>query len=106
MRVHGTHACRPVELFNLEEKPRLGLAPSSRYDLPTYGSAKVHRDLRIPLIRYIESGVFVRGGRRPRSADARFGVSPWLTSSLMVFGSLSGLGSARAGLVFVGADLP
>ena len=26
-RIHGTHACRPVELFELEEKPRLLPAP-------------------------------------------------------------------------------
>ncbi|HET9060924.1 MAG TPA: hypothetical protein VFN61_13465 [Acidimicrobiales bacterium] len=47
MRVHGTHACRPVELINLEEKPRLIPAPSSRYDLPLYAKAKVHRDHHI-----------------------------------------------------------
>jgi hypothetical protein len=55
MRVHGTHACRPVELFNLEEKPRLGLAPTSRYDLPVYGSAKVHRDHHIETGRALYS---------------------------------------------------
>lgn len=55
MRVHGTHACRPVELFNLEEKPRLGLAPSSRYDLPIYARAKVHRDHHIECGRALYS---------------------------------------------------
>ncbi len=29
-RVHGTHACLPVQLFELEEKPRLLPAPSTR----------------------------------------------------------------------------
>ena len=55
MRVHGTHACRPVELFNLEEKPRLGLAPSSRYDVPIYAKAKVHRDHHIECGRALYS---------------------------------------------------
>jgi hypothetical protein len=55
MRVHGTHACRPVELFNLEEKPRLGLAPTSRYDLPIYARAKVHRDHHIECGRALYS---------------------------------------------------
>jgi hypothetical protein len=55
MRVHGTHACRPVELFNLEEKPRLGLAPTSRYDLPVYAKAKVHRDHHIECGRALYS---------------------------------------------------
>jgi len=47
IRVHGRHACRPIELFNLEKKPRLGLAPTSRYDLPIYARPKVHRDHHI-----------------------------------------------------------
>lgn len=55
MRVHGTHACRPVELFNLEERPRLGLAPTSRYDLPCYAKAKVHRDHHIETGRALYS---------------------------------------------------
>ncbi|MST32045.1 IS21 family transposase [Acidimicrobiaceae bacterium USS-CC1] len=55
MRVHGTHACRPVELFNLEEKPRLLLAPSARYDLPVYAKAKVHRDHHIECGRALYS---------------------------------------------------
>jgi hypothetical protein len=55
MRVHGTHACRPVELFNVEEKPRLLPAPTSRYDLPVYGSAKVHRDHHIECGRALYS---------------------------------------------------
>ena len=37
-RIHGTHACRPVELFELEEKPRLLPAPAGRYDLPVYAT--------------------------------------------------------------------
>lgn len=55
MRVHGTHACRPVELFNLEEEPRLLAAPTSRYDLPVYARAKVHRDHHIECGRALYS---------------------------------------------------
>ena len=54
-RVHGTHACRPVELFEMEEKPRLLPAPTGRYDLPIYVTAKVHRDHHIEVARAIYS---------------------------------------------------
>ena len=54
-RVHGTHACRPVELFDLEEKPRLLPASSARYDLPIYATAKVHRDHHIEIGRALYS---------------------------------------------------
>jgi hypothetical protein len=54
-RVHGTHACRPVELFDLEEKPRLLPAPKSRYDLPVYATAKVHRDHHVETGRALYS---------------------------------------------------
>jgi hypothetical protein len=54
-RVHGTHACRPVELFDLEEKPRLSPAPSGRYDVPLYAKAKVHRDHHIEVARALYS---------------------------------------------------
>jgi hypothetical protein len=47
MRIHGTHQCRPVELFNVEEALRLLPAPTSVYDLPIYATAKVHRDHHI-----------------------------------------------------------
>lgn len=55
MRVHRTHACRPIELFNLEEKPRLLPAPLSRYDLPVYATAKVQRDHHIETGRALYS---------------------------------------------------
>lgn len=47
MRIHGTHQCRPVELFRAEEADRLLPAPHSVYDLPVYAQAKVHRDHHI-----------------------------------------------------------
>ena len=54
-RIHGTHACRPVELFEMEEKPRLLPAPTGRYDLPVYATAKVHRDHHIEIARALYS---------------------------------------------------
>ena len=54
-RIHGTHACRPVELFDLEEKPRLLSAPTGRYDLPIYATAKVHRDHHLEVARALYS---------------------------------------------------
>jgi len=68
MRVHGTHQARPVELFNLEEKPRLGLAPTSRYDLPVYAKAKVHRDHHIECGRALYS---IPGDRLGAYVDVR-----------------------------------
>jgi Integrase core domain len=49
MRIHGTHQCRPLELFTVEEAPRLLPAPAGIYDLPIYASAKVHRDHHIEI---------------------------------------------------------
>ncbi len=54
-RIHGTHACRPVELFEVEEKPRLLPVPAGRYDLPIYATAKVHRDHHIEVARALYS---------------------------------------------------
>jgi transposase len=55
MRVHGTTACRPAELFALEEAPCLLPAPTGRYDLPVYASAKVHRDHHIEVAKALYS---------------------------------------------------
>lgn len=54
-RTHGTTQCRPVELFALEEAPRLAPAPSSVYDLPVYATAKVHRDHHIEVAKSLYS---------------------------------------------------
>lgn len=54
-RTHGTTARRPVELFNVEEQPRLLPAPAERYDLPVYATAKVHRDHHIEIGRGLYS---------------------------------------------------
>jgi hypothetical protein len=54
-RTHGTTACRPIEVFELEEKPRLLAAPAGHYDLPIYATAKVHRDHHIEIGRALYS---------------------------------------------------
>lgn len=68
MRVHGTTACRPVEHFTLEEAPRLLPAPESRYDLPIYATAKVHRDHHIEVAKALYS---VPGGLIGQRVDVR-----------------------------------
>ena len=55
MRIHGTTACRPAELFALEEQPRLLPAPAEPYDLPIYAEAKAHRDHHIEVARALYS---------------------------------------------------
>jgi transposase len=54
-RIHGTTQCPPVELFELEERPRLLPAPTGRYDLPIYTTAKVHRDHHIEVAKALYS---------------------------------------------------
>jgi transposase len=55
LRVHGTTQCRPVEVFAVDEQPRLLLAPSEPYDLPIYATAKVHRDHHIEVAKALYS---------------------------------------------------
>lgn len=46
MRIHGTTAARPLEVFDTEEAPLLLAAPAD-YDVPVFRQAKVHRDHHI-----------------------------------------------------------
>jgi hypothetical protein len=55
LRIHGTTACRPAELFALEEAPCLLPAPVEPYDIPIYATAKVHRDHHIEIARALYS---------------------------------------------------
>lgn len=48
MRIHGTTAARPVEIFAAEEAPALLPAPAD-YDVPVFKDAKVHRDHHIEI---------------------------------------------------------
>ena len=47
LRVHGTHAQRPAELFAAAEASRLLPAPAGRYDVPIFANPKVARDHHI-----------------------------------------------------------
>jgi transposase len=55
LRVHGTHAQRPAELFAAEEAPRLRPAPAGRYDVPIFATPKVARDHHIEVARGLYS---------------------------------------------------
>ena len=54
-RLHGTTQQRPVEVFTVEEQPRLLPAPTAPYDVPVYATAKVHRDHHIEVARSLYS---------------------------------------------------
>lgn len=47
MRVHGTTAARPLEVFTAQEAPVLLPVPEQPYDLPVFVDVKVHRDLHV-----------------------------------------------------------
>lgn len=55
LRIHGTTARRPAEAFAADERERLLPAPESRYEVPAYGRAKVHRDHHIAFGRALYS---------------------------------------------------
>ncbi|GAC1611150.1 MAG: hypothetical protein NVS3B26_22110 [Mycobacteriales bacterium] len=55
MRIHGTIAARPAEVFRVEEQPVLRAAPQDRYDLPIYATVKVHRDHHLEVARALYS---------------------------------------------------
>ena len=47
LRVHGTTAQRPAQVFAADEASLLLPVPTERYDVPLYATAKVHRDHHI-----------------------------------------------------------
>jgi hypothetical protein len=55
LRVHGTHAQRPAELFAATEAAALLPPPAGRYDLPIFASAKVARDHHVEVARALYS---------------------------------------------------
>jgi hypothetical protein len=55
LRIHGTTQARPLEVFIVEEQPCLLPAPSERYDLPIYATAKVHRDHHVEVAKALYS---------------------------------------------------
>ena len=55
LRVHGTHAQRPAELFAAAEAGRLLPAPAGRYDVPIFATPKVARDHHVEVARGLYS---------------------------------------------------
>ncbi len=54
MRIHGTTAQRPVEMFNQVEAACLLPVPAS-YDVPTFTRVKVHRDFHVEVAKALYS---------------------------------------------------
>jgi transposase len=54
MRIHGTTAARPVEMFAQLEKPCLLPLPV-RYDVPLFARPKAHRDYHVEIARALYS---------------------------------------------------
>jgi transposase len=55
MRVHGTIAARPAEVFAAEEAGALLPPPDAPYDVPVFARVKVHRDFHIEVGRALYS---------------------------------------------------
>jgi hypothetical protein len=55
MRIHGTTAARPVEMFNEVEASCLLPAPAGPYDVPVFTRVKVHRDFHVEVARSLYS---------------------------------------------------
>ena len=55
VRIHGTTQRRPLEVFEIEELPRLLPAPAAPYDIPIHRDAKVHKDHHIEVARSLYS---------------------------------------------------
>jgi len=68
MRIHGTTQRRPVEHFRDVELAALLAVPTSRYEVPHYGDAKVGRDHHISVLKALYS---VPGNRIGQRVDAR-----------------------------------
>lgn len=67
MRLHGTTAARPLDVFNELERPVMQPVPP-RYFVPTFRSVKVHRDYHIEIGRALYS---VPGDYIGQQLDAR-----------------------------------
>jgi transposase len=55
VRIHGTTQRRPLEVFELEERPHLLAVPETAYDIPIFRDAKVHKDHHIEVARSLYS---------------------------------------------------
>ena len=66
LRIHGTTARRPAEVFRLGEAQALAPAPEAPYDLPHYACPKVHRDCHIEVDKALYSVPAAFIGQRVR----------------------------------------
>jgi transposase len=72
LRIHGTTAARPVEVFTAEERPVLLPVPVSGYDVPLFATPKVARDLHIEVAHGLYSVPAELAGQRVQvRADSR-----------------------------------
>jgi transposase len=72
LRIHGTTAARPLELFTEQEQTRLLPGPQARYDVPIFATPKVARDLHIEVARGLYSVPAELVGQRVQvRADSR-----------------------------------
>jgi transposase len=55
MRIHGTIAARPAEVFAAHEAPALLPLPAAAYDVPVLTRVKVHRDFHVEVGRALYS---------------------------------------------------
>ena len=55
MRIHGTTAARPVEMFNEVEASCLLPVPAASYDVPVFTRVKVHRDFHVEVAKALYS---------------------------------------------------
>ncbi len=71
-RVHGTTEAVPREVFEAEERPKLRAAPVERFDVPHWGTAKVHPDHHLQVLKALYSVPTRYIGREVRvRADTR-----------------------------------
>jgi transposase len=55
MRIHGTIAARPAEVFAEHEAAALLPLPAAAYDVPVFARVKVHRDFHVEVARSLYS---------------------------------------------------
>ncbi len=55
MRIHGTTAARPLEMFTQVEASCLLPVPAAAYDVPVFTRAKVHRDFHVEVAKALYS---------------------------------------------------
>jgi transposase len=82
-RVHGTTRRVPREAFECEEKGAMLPAPTARFDVPTWGDAKVHPDHHVQVARALYSVPTRYIGQRVRVRADRSTVRIYLGAELI-----------------------